>query len=364
MRSNTYVPILKGRDGEYGALRMLTSTVKQAISPVVEVPPIEWNFAEGEPAKTLDQHVSKVCAKIERSWGHERPLWVDLLWVANQRMDDGGHPMEYIFRDARDKHLLLIPIVGMLRDDEYIEACGATVRRDRRGLCLRLQREDFVEFPDLSGAVSTLLRRLSAVPADADLILDLRDLGQSGSVDASSVLDLIQRVPDIQDWRSFTLAGTSFPANLTGLPPSDASQIPRGEWMLRCNLRQQKRSLRRVPGFGDYGVSSPEPSEVDPRIMRPSASVRYTTAESWIVLKGKNLRDHGYEQFHHLCRDLIKRPEYCGGKFSWGDGYIYDCACEREGTGNLTTWRKVGTSHHLAFVTGQLANEPGSSSKS
>jgi hypothetical protein len=362
--SNNYVPILKGRDGEYGALRTLTSMVKKAVTPLIEIPPIAWDFTEGEPAKTLDQHLRKVGAKFERSWGHERALRVDLLWVAEERMADGGHPVEFVFRDAREKHLLLVPVVGMLRDDDYMVACSGAVQRDRRGACLRLQREDFVEFQDLESELSKLLRRLPAQPADIDLILDLRELNEADSADPAPTLDLIDRVPEINKWRSFTVAGTSFPANLTGLPPSEASHVPRGEWLLRRSLHSRRASLKRVPNFGDYGISNPEPSEVDPRIMRPSASVRYTTDESWIVLKGKNLRDHGYSQFHELCRKLTARSEYCGIEFSWGDEYISECANEREGTGNLTTWRKVGTSHDLAFVVRQLANEDAPSGRS
>jgi hypothetical protein len=94
--------------------------------------------------------------------------------------------------------------------------------------------------------------------------------------------------------------------------------------------------------------------------MRPSASVRYTANGSWLVLKGRNLRDYGYEQFHDVCRELVGMAEYSGRDFSWGDGYIDDCANEIVGTGNLTTWRKVGTSHHIAFVEGQLASTFGS----
>jgi hypothetical protein len=364
LRNNSYVPILKGRDGEYGALRTLRADVKQAVAPLLEVPPIKWDFEEDAPAKTLDQHVSKVCLKIERSWGHDRTLWIDLLWVAEERMADGEHPAEFVFREARDKHLLLIPVVGMLRDDEYLSACSGAVRRDHRGLSLRLQREDFAEFSDLGGAVAKLLRNLSTIPADTDLILDLGVLSDADKGDVGLLLDLIARVPRVREWRSFTIAGTSFPANLTGLPPSDISRIPREEWRLRCSLLGRRRNLSRIPAFGDYGICNPEPSEVDPRIMRPSASVRYTSDQSWIVLKEKNLRDHGYKQFHEVCRKLIRQPEYCGQKFSWGDSYISDCASGRDGPGSLTTWRKVGTSHHLAFVTHQLASEVWSSSRS
>jgi hypothetical protein len=110
-----------------------------------------------------------------------------------------------------------------------------------------------------------------------------------------------------------------------------------------------------MPIFGDYGIAHPAPSEVDPRIMRPSASIRYTTEEHWIVPKGRNLRAHGFDQFHAVCESLIKRDDYSGRDFSWGDEFIWNCAHRGSGPGNLTTWRKVGTSHHLAFVVRQIS---------
>jgi len=110
-----------------------------------------------------------------------------------------------------------------------------------------------------------------------------------------------------------------------------------------------------MPVFGDYAIAHPDPGEVDPRIMKASASVRYTTEDHWIVPKGRNLRGHGYDQFFSVCEALIERDEYSGCGFSWGDQYIWDCAHRLKGPGNLTTWRKVGTSHHLAFVVDQLS---------
>ena len=140
-----------------------------------------------------------------------------------------------------------------------------------------------------------------------------------------------------------------------GLPPTSVTPIPRIEWTVWRSLIVRSR-LPRLPAFGDYAISHPQPSEVDPRIMRPSASIRYTANDAWLVLKGRNLRDYGYAEFYDVCRDLVARPEYSGPSFSWGDWYIEECANQRVGTGNLTTWRKVGTSHHLAFVTRQIAS--------
>jgi hypothetical protein len=205
-----------------------------------------------------------------------------------------------------------------------------------------------------------MLERLSVSTRDTDLILDIRSIATPRQADVNSIISMAQALPRIREWRSFTIAATSFPENLTGLPPSESSLIDRTEWRLWLDLSRCRRELPRRPTFGDYAISHPEPAEVDPRVMRPSASIRYTTDEAWLVLKGRNLRDNGFSQFHKVCTELIRCPEFSGADFSWGDGYIYDCAHQRTGPGNLTTWRKVGTSHHLGFAVRQLANLCGS----
>ena len=355
-----YVPILKGRDGEYGALSSFSPTLKARMTPVIELPPIPWDFEAEAPARTIDTHLKKVAQKIERAWGQERVFFLDLLWISeSERMDDGRHPLSFVCDSARTRRLAPIPVVSLVRGEDYLEACAASVETDRRGVCIRLQREDFVDYADIGSEMKRVLTAVNTRKADADLLLDFRALTpDSRSMTTRDALTLISRIPELNAWRSFAVAGTSFPENLIGLPPSDFSFIPRNEWNLwRGVLRD---SPGRLPSFADYAVSHPEPSEVDPRIMRPSASVRYTADEYWLVPKGRNLRDYGYEQFHDVCRELIARPEYTGRSLSWGDGYIDDCANELVGTGNLTTWRKVATSHHIAYVFRQLSNAFGS----
>lgn len=355
-----YVPILKGRDGEYGALNRLLPASRDRITPLIELPPIPWDFETERPAKTIDTHLKKVGQKIERAWGAGRPFFLDFGWIAQtERMSDGKHPVEFVFSGVRARGLAAIPVVGLLSDESYLVACAEAVREDGRGVCIRIQREDFADFEDLRAEFQRVLAATGVARADADLLLDLRALTpETRQIDASGALALISRIPELRHWRTFTLAATSFPQNLVGLPPSDSSVVVREEWDLWNAVLRSRPS--RLPTFGDYGISHPEPSEVDPRVMRPSASVRYTANASWIVLKARNLRDYGYEQFHDVCRELIGMTEYSGREFSWGDGYIDDCANERVGTGNLTTWRRVGTSHHIAFVEGQLASTFGS----
>lgn len=155
-----------------------------------------------------------------------------------------------------------------------------------------------------------------------------------------------------------TLAAGAFPQSLSDCPPDSISFLPRADWTLWHSLVARSANLARVPDFGDYAVAHPLLSDVDPQTMRPSAAIRYTIDDHWLVLKARGVIKGGYDQFHQLCSQLVARSEYSGSSFSWGDNYIDQCAARNDGPGNLTTWVSVRTSHHLKFVVHQIANLP------
>src|SRR5271167_3498244 len=139
-----YVPILKGRDGEYGALNRLSSASREGMTPLIELPPIAWDFEAERPSRTIDTHLKKVGQKIERAWGAGRPFFLDLLWIGQtERMNDGRHPVEFVFSAVRTRGLVAIPVVGLLSDESYLAACTEAAREDGFGVCIRIQREDF-----------------------------------------------------------------------------------------------------------------------------------------------------------------------------------------------------------------------------
>ncbi len=352
-----YVPVLKGREGELRALQELSAATRARLRPIVEVPPIPWDYGEDEPLKTIDDHLSTFGPKMQRCWGNE-PLWIDLMWIsADERLANGTHPVQEILEVGRDVGLRLIPTTSLIRDEAYQHSVREAVAADKRGFALRVQLADFEDPEAGHDAMDQVCSMLECGPEETDLVIDLGAVAE-GNAPAILVasMSILQNLRHAGRWRTLALVGGSFPQNLTGLAPDDISLVSREEWRLWRAVRQRSAVLKQMPSFGDYGISHPEPSEVDPRIMRPSASVRYTTQDHWLVPKGRNLRAHGFDQYHEVCKTLVQRPEYSGADFSWGDGYIWNCAHREDGPGNLTTWRKVGTSHHLTFVATALAN--------
>lgn len=357
MKESVYVPILKGKEGEYGALRELAPEAKSRLTPVIEIPDIPWDFEDDQPAKTIGEHLRNVARKLEAAWGDERPFFIDLLWIPDDaRMADGQHPLAYVFDAVRGKGLQAIPVTGLRRDAGYQAAVRAAARADHRGVCLRLEADDFEDLDTLALELDQMLGNLGVEAGSCDVIIDLNEMPPSTTAAmALTARTFVNALPRVQEWRTLTIAGSSFPVNLADVDAASETTIRRVEWQVWRSLLARRDRLARLPLFGDYAIAHPELAEVDPRLVRMSANLRYTTETDWLVLKGRNVRRYGYGQFNDLCRRLVTRPDYSGRRFSWGDSYISDCARGVDGPGSATTWRKAGTSHHLTLVVSQLS---------
>lgn len=350
-----YVPILKWRQGEQLALRELDPQVRGRLTPLIEIPPVTWDYENDCPAKTIDEHVNGVADSIRRNWG-DRPAFIDLPWCLDDRVSDGRLAVEKVFDDLLAKDQPAVPVTGLARSTNYQSAIRRIVARDRLGVCIRIEPEDWEDPGTLNQEVSELCDELGVRRQQCDLLIDFKSV--AGVSVGSIVLlatSLLGMLDGINEWRTLIWAGSAFPENLIGIPADAMTHIPRSEWQAWSNIAR-RNSVARVPTFGDYAISHPEPSDVDPRVMRMSANLRYTTSDSWLVLKGRNVRQHGHEQFNALCRALVGHPDYSGPGFSWGDSYIDRCARGVDGPGNASMWRRVGVSHHLTLVTHALAN--------
>ena len=355
-----YVPILKGKEGEYLALKDLTILAKNGLTPVIEIPSIPYDFDNERPAKTVEKHIEKVVQKIETCWGVDRAMFLDFSLIPpSELMPDGSQPIKFIFDGARQRNLRLIPVTGVDRTDEYQNAVKEANDQDNYGICFRLAGEDFEDMVELGAKVNSLLSLFGVAPSDVDLLVDLESVigSQSGTL-LLAARSVIGTLPLVRDWRTLTLAASAFPQDLQHLPAQTMTPVPRTEWLTWRTLAASGHKLLRVPTFGDYAIAHPVPNELDPRIIRMSAQLRYTTDEDWLVFKERNVIRHGFDQFNNICRTLVARPEFKGEGYSAGDTAINACAVPGASSGNAMTWRRIGTNHHLTLVVDQLASLP------
>jgi hypothetical protein len=90
--------------------------------------------------------------------------------------------------------------------------------------------------------------------------------------------------------------------------------------------------------------------------------LRYATADGWLMVRGLNTKEKGWEHLQGLCQQLTERPEWCKGSFSEGDRWIERVANGelvkgKPIKGNYATWKEVSQAHHLTLVSRQLASQ-------
>ena len=86
---NHYVPCLRWKQGEYQAVLRLRPTTKSALTPLIDISEIGWDFATRSDAKSLDEHLERFAYRLHIKWGIH-PCFVDgrlFLQLAPWRQD-------------------------------------------------------------------------------------------------------------------------------------------------------------------------------------------------------------------------------------------------------------------------------------
>ncbi len=343
-----YVPILRWKQAEWLALRRLSPTNKQRITPLIEITPIT-----GPPRKrtpTLADKLQSNALDIAKNWGIQ-PIFVDPWHLQGSRCGN-SHPLEYLAHHAKNCGVSLIPVTGLCRPHDYQSAVIALVSTDHLGVCVRLCRED-VDNPKLQDMLDDLLTTLSVSDADVDLLVDL----QVFDPNCQNYYRLCSRLPMLGAWRTFTVAAGAFPLDLTCFTPGQHFH-PRNEWLLWQRAVLRDGLFSRKPTYSDYTIQYGSYRE-PPLRSNPSASIRYTCGNDWLIMRGEGLYHDGspgHDQWPASAQLLCQLQEFCGRGFSYGDDYIYQISLQTTTTGSSMSWLSAGVNHHITFVVQQLAS--------
>lgn len=350
-----YVPCLRWQQGEFMAISELSAASRERVTPLIEVPEIGFDFETQSNKKTIDEHIEPFAKRVVSKWG--LPCFVDLIHIpAGEVMADGSHPVTRVFDELRTRRCPATPVTGIARDPTYQQAISRVISADNSGVCIRVTLAEAAK-PSVKGLLDELMDRLNVIPSECDFVFDL-GAPNFEPIDGFTKLAhaLLSRLPYQNDWQTITIMGTSFPVTMGEVKESPVL-LPRWEWLLYKTLAAElEKQGSRIPTFGDYGINHKDVPRVDMRLVKPSATIRYTVDDAWFIVKGPNVRDHGFEQYRNHCLTVTKSCHFKGPDFSMGDKYIQNCSLGNEKTGNLSTWRKVGTNHHLVKVVQDVAN--------
>ncbi len=354
-----YIPILKGRDGEYRGLARLRRTVGAQIRPLLEVPCIKRNVDTRLPMKTIDEHIAPIPRILKNVWGPERPFIVDAPYVTDEdRLADGRHAIGMLFDSMKILSLQGIPSTALDRTPAYQTAVKEVVRRDQRGIAVRIRPDQFIDARNAWVELQRLINTMTVAANEVDLIIDGRDLEETQVKGlASHAAKLARRAAD-SGFRSVVIAATGFPCEVGAIVKAGAAvSVRRTELDFFAEVHA-KAETQLV--FGDYCIVHPEPLEWHKRLNPPAANLRYTAGTSWAISRAKYAKRGAEARFRELCQRVVANDIFAGAGFSDGDCQIEQCARgESIGAGTSRKWIELGTSHHITTVVEQDASRLG-----
>lgn len=350
--SEKYVPILKGKAAEFQALSKFDASLKDNIIPLIELVPFiakSTKLSKKAP-KTFDDYINSVLSYFKK-WDKSRLIYIDGYMIDdNGPLKNGDSPMDYLLNNLINTGFNVRPVFNSVLSLEHKAIIKKISLSQNKGIGLRLFSKPINE---INLEIEENIAFLELQPEKIDLIIDLRSLLERNLDEISHyVTDLIFNLQYLNKWRSFVMVGSSFPIDLSELTPEQVHIIKRKNWLIWQKLILGEQ-VERIPAYGDYTISHPSISVIE-GIPNASASIRYTHENNFYIYRGRGTRQYGFEQYFDISETLIHNEHFYGQYHCAGDEFIFKCGTEKVKKGNLTTWRWVGTIHHITVVVNQL----------
>lgn len=353
LNSQTYVPALRWRMGEYQALFRLDNAIKDRIVPFITIPGVEFDFEDGEFENILHKHVERFMKRYKLKWG-KRPSWIGVdAEIAHSTMNNGRAIFPYVFEALRKFESPAVPLIPLNAAAIVSQSVATITRGECRGAAISLRLEDLMQ-PEPLRKVEALRSFLGVPLSYTDLIIDLGAPNfEPYDVFSEALIVALRKMGDLEKYRHLVLIGTAFPESFRNIAKG-ADEVPRHDWLFYRTLVAKLPSDMRRPNFGDYTITHPAFRARNMLMTKPAGKIVYTTSNVWSVRKGGSFQDDR-EQMHDHCADIVSTNIFKGAGYSKGDEYIAQCAAREAGPSTLTRWKEVGINHHITFVSDELA---------
>lgn len=328
-----YVPVLKCKQGEKDALYTLTDEIKESIRPLLEITPdiIDKNNFSGTQDFWNAKHYFDVSPEISSELDDDK--YFSLLYKCNNEF--------------------VIPTIRLTDNEEKVSKLAS---ESANGVALRLFIEEILDddFEENFNESMTLLE-----PSKTDLIISIQYVDSSKVNEVSFVTKAaINLISNIEKFRNVIFSSNSFPKALE-VEKKKITLIPRNETKVFEKVKSEflKKGINII--YSDYGINHWSYFEFIIG-MQPSFNIRYTTKDLYVIYKGDTVKKGGLniERVIDGCKLLIESSYFIGKEFSWADNEIFEKAIgESSKPGSLTTWRAIGTNHHLTFMVDLLSNQ-------
>lgn len=335
-----YVPVIKSKANDIDAIVRSSSLTHASIKPLLEPAiSIEDNQVRTDLSKAADAILKHL---------PEIPFYFDPLSFEAEFRQLAS--IRHLAQEGRQ----VSPTFGVHRLPSNANALKDIIQPYSLPLGIRVELQDMDESPEVSWSkIIEFSAEMEINAGNIELILDLRHIvADKANRISASVLNFITLPPEHLRPRSITLVGSSAVASVSGIGIDGQSPVRRVERDVWMNINFELDGLRTIQ-FGDYGILNPDFVFSGPNL-NANAKIRYSHGAFHQVFRGHGLyRPARFGQYHDLAKRVVDSKWFAGSAFSYGDSYIAACAAGIDGPGNLATWVKVDTNHHLEVVSQQ-----------
>ncbi|OQM47501.1 hypothetical protein B6A27_00185 [Anoxybacillus sp. UARK-01] len=328
-----YVPIMKFKQGEKDALYQLPTELKEKVVPLFEITP--------------DVIQKEKSLGISQIW--EYPYFFDISPEYYNELSDE----EYLGLLAKCQGHL-VPVIKLT---DSLEKVDAIIGKAQNGVAIRIYLEEILD-DNFQNLFSDLTHKLNI--NETDLIIDAQFV-EPVQINIKSTLmkETLNRINKIPEFRTVIVASNSFPQTLSNYEKHTLVSIPRSESKFFEKVKKsfEEKGIKIV--YSDYGVNHWTYFEYVPG-MQVTFNIRYTYNDDFIIYRGDSNKRGGFSfaKVQEACHTLVNSSCFLGQNYSWADQEIYEKAIGAVAKpGNATTWRALGTNHHIVFILNHLSNQ-------
>lgn len=330
-----YVPILRGKPGEFTALQNLEEKALNEICPLIQ-------FIPDSNPKRVGNYLDKISLELVNAWNFDG----NLIYFDTSYLQD-AHFISDIIRKMEENEINFIPVIHPNSTQEYLDFIRD---RNSNGLCIRVQTPVY-RHKDLLTTIDTTCERFDTEESEIDLLIDLQYIDNEDNLAnyRRTFFRFYNSLTRPTRYRRIILGAGSFPVDVNRFKVNRISRIPRIEANLWNIVKHDFIYAPLI--YGDYGNIHPIYNPMG-KAYEGSCTIKYTSDTEFYIFRGMKASkvEEGSTQYHKKSKELISCPAYDGKDFSWGDEYIYKCANHDITPGNAGTWVKYTLNHHFMKI--------------
>jgi len=348
-----YIPFLKLKVNEIGALSILADDIQEEIMPFFDLPKQQ----DGATPEAFIKMSTKAAKSVTKNLGKFKSFFVDNFDIDDTIVVNGKNNYAFVIECFSD--LDFVPVVGLDRTMERNKLVfeykdSGVIKSDT--VAIRLLADDFLSFELVKYEIADLIGQGSGLFNHWVLVLDNRVCTNISVLNrASQIVQFVSKSTATFEFKSVIITGSSVPASIKELLDVESEgTYERKELEI---YREASKGLGQINLYmGDYTIVSPLYSEftIPPEAMRNvmTPKIFYSYDNLHYVARGGALKTHarGDQQYNDIARYLISKPFYRNPGYSFGDHFLHEKASYKGNAVTPSSILKPTINAHMTYM--------------